>query len=176
MTIMPLLTVDRQRDIETRVNDMCARIGLSYPDNGIMDICKALNIEVKEGDFGADHENVSGMVRARGEDGKNVPQIFLNHKNSPERKTFTIAHEVAHLELGHVRDEKFRIDKFDYLHDDRNEETEANYFAACLLVPRFKLEEAYTAYFGDIKLIARFFQVSTGMIETRLSWLKKNPV
>lgn len=50
-----------------------------------------------------------------------------------ERKTFTLAHELAHIQLGHfseLRDEIYGDSYFNY-----DLEQEANYFASCVLCP-----------------------------------------
>lgn len=72
----------------------------------------------------------------------NEPAIFYNAKHTEAMQAFTIAHELGHYFLHHLDDmeaEIICIDRdFNRLgtEDDKFEkEVEANYFAACLLMP-----------------------------------------
>jgi Zn-dependent peptidase ImmA (M78 family) len=53
----------------------------------------------------------------------------------------------------------------------KQRELEANYFAACLLVPEHKLRQLYNAT-KDISLIANYFGVSRPVILLRINYLK----
>ena len=78
-------------------------------------------------------EGVCGVIFRR--DGR--PFIAANKKDTLKRRIFTVDHEVGHYILQPLADEEeYRLDKYRY--DDKNAEkgTEANYFAASLLVPK----------------------------------------
>lgn len=72
----------------------------------------------------------------------NEPAIFYNAKHTEAMQAFTIAHELGHYFLHHLDDmeaEIICIDRdFNRLgneYDKFEKEVEANYFAACLLMP-----------------------------------------
>ena len=71
------------------------------------------------------------------------PVIFYNAKHTKEMQAFTIAHELGHFFLKHLENEEAEIicidrdfQRMDDSDDEKLErEVEANYFAACLLMP-----------------------------------------
>lgn len=71
------------------------------------------------------------------------PVIFFNSKHTPAMQAFTIAHELGHYFLKHLENEEAEIiclnrdfQRMDDSSDAKKErEVEANYFAACLLLP-----------------------------------------
>jgi len=109
-------------------------IGIAKPPVDLAKIAERLGVEIRPFELGAE---VAGILYRDG--ARKV--IVVNHKHSPVRQRFTIAHELGHLVLHkgepvHV-DEGFRIN----LRDPRSataeevEEIEANAFAANLLMP-----------------------------------------
>jgi len=80
-----------------------------------------------------------------------VISIYQSPEISRARERFTLAHELGHLMLGHskylraeyceARD--FTIDETNILGDLRSLEWQANYFAACLLLPKRALVKAF---------------------------------
>ena len=96
------------------------------------------------------------------------------------REIFTVAHEIGHHEL-HLNENYTLIQDADML--DRNtQEEEANYFAACLLVPQDQLElfikyeladkEPFKWNTLDIARMQTAFNVSFDMILNRLDSLR----
>lgn len=112
-------------------------------------------------------------------------QIFINSKESPVRQRFTAAHELGHLFLHN--DEGVIIDTSETIYHfrssnfslgDQTKETEANYFAACLLMPAEFLEKIFSEYgfirFDDedtLEQLANRFNVSKIALCTRLGAL-----
>jgi len=77
--------------------------------------------------------DISGLLYRQGED----LIIGVNADDSPARQRFTIAHEIGHLKLhqsGFFVDRAYRAWRDD-LPSDPNEERQANWFAAELLMP-----------------------------------------
>lgn len=170
---MALLKTDRQAQIDNAIEDIKLRSGMSYPENGLLDIAKAFNISTLEMDF-SKFPTVKGVVQYKNKKGKPEPKIFINKDLPPEGKTFTLAHELGHFFL-HPNEDKLRIDHFDYSQQTKEslEETEANYFAASLLVPKEKLLKTLSVT-HDMGAVASYFGVSKPVIETRIQWIKKN--
>lgn len=170
---MAVLTFERQKQIDNVIQDIKLKTGLSYPENGLLDIVKAFGINVLEVDL-SKFPSVKGIVQYRNDNNQPDPKIYINKNLPKEGKTFTLAHELGHYFL-HPDQLKLRIDQFDYSQNTQNslEETEANYFAASILVPKEKLLNVLSIT-HDISVIAAYFGVSKPVVETRMGWLKKN--
>lgn len=66
--------------------------------------------------------------------------VFSNSSQVLSREIFTVAHELGHIQLGHVGSHKQVIKDTDVL-EKTNEEAEADYFAACFLMPKDKVDK-----------------------------------
>lgn len=107
--------------------------------------------------------------------------IFSNSSLILSREIFTVAHEIGHQKL-HLSEQGKTIIK-DNNFDDRDEnEIEANYFAACLLMPdekvnkfiRLELNDKTSNWTGlDIARIQTAFNISYDMVLIRLKELDK---
>ncbi|MBP8961237.1 ImmA/IrrE family metallo-endopeptidase [Patescibacteria group bacterium] len=88
--------------------------------------------------------------------------IYYNLNNHIHRNRFTVAHELGHFVLGHLRrDYILEVDS------KNREEAEANEFAAELLMPMKTLKEFYKKN-PDPKKLALDFLVSEKAMYTRL--------
>lgn len=106
--------------------------------------------------------------------------IFSNSSLIKSREIFTIAHEIGHQKLHLLGQEKTMIKDDDF--DGINEyEVEANYFAACLLMPDEKVKKFIRLELNDkpveewngldIAKIQTSFNVSYDMVLNRLNAL-----
>jgi Zn-dependent peptidase ImmA (M78 family) len=106
--------------------------------------------------------------------------IGVEGKLNYEKKRFIIAHELGHYILEHMNKEKDEIkfyktdlDNTSYCSDQ--EDSEANYFADCLLMPEnfvIKIYQIYRKYTNSINVItngmADQFSVPESMLKRRL--------
>ncbi len=93
--------------------------------------------------------------------------IFSNSSLILSREIFSIAHEIGHQKL-HLSEQGLTIIKDDNF-DDRDEfEIEANYFAACLLMPREKVQKFIRLELDD-KDINRWNGLDIARIQTEFS-------
>ncbi len=110
--------------------------------------------------------------------------IYLNRKNSPKRKRFTIAHEIAHFlkhraylntVQEHIDDDKeaFQYPTLNRLEDthamtdeDQQRECEANKIAAEILMPEGRFKEIW-AESSNLDEVADRFDVSTSAASIR---------
>ena len=169
---MSKLSVAAQIKIDKKIDRIKAITGLWYPESTLLEIMQAYapDLEVKEFDFGEYSKYIKGAIKYA--NGSN-PAILINAKRSSTRgKNFTLAHEFGHFIL-HENQEKFRLDLVDYSSDETIQETEANYFAASLLMPQDAFEDISTLTSDDDK-IAAYFGVSVPAVKVRREWIQKN--
>jgi Zn-dependent peptidase ImmA (M78 family) len=170
---MAQLSQKDQAFIDGVIDSVSQKLGVSYPENSLLDFAEKAGVKVVETDLHKITPTLSGAILYENPVRKTNPTIFI-HKDMPDsRKAFTLAHELGHHFL-HESD-KLRLDDLDYSKDDKDtkEESEANYFAASLLVPKDlfvqKLDEGL-----DTEELAKYFQVSPLMIRNRTRWIKTN--
>lgn len=166
---MPWLTKNRQIEIDQIVEDLLQQTSTS--EGGIVrlvDLCDELGVIVKHAPSLDDAGRVSGVIKY-----SDPPTIYIKKSLSPERQKFTLAHEIGHYLLHKKEGVDFRVDNLDYSGDDTMQETEANYFAGVLLLPKNLLLRAKEQRLSNEK-IARIFGVSEAVIDVRLKWIKRN--
>jgi Zn-dependent peptidase ImmA (M78 family) len=133
-------------------------------------LASALGISVKKVNFSGD---VSGQLMRLGED---QFIISVNAHHSPTRQRFTIAHELAHFVLhrhligaGITDNCAYRaIGSTGNPNIHRREESEANKFAANLLMPADSIISLQNNGIEDTNLLARKLGVSPRAVEIRL--------
>jgi Zn-dependent peptidase ImmA (M78 family) len=164
-----ILEKKRQTEIDDIINELLLNVGVSFPEDSIGILLSKLGIQYS---VAADlPERISGVVFTR----EGNICVAANKQDTLKRRIFTLAHELGHIILKHPMDpngEKYRLDQYNYSSED-NDETEANYFAASLLVPKDKLQWALSQT-RDISIVARYFGVSEIVIQNRKRWLFTN--
>ena len=103
-------------------------------------------------------------------DGEAKYRCFYNHDEAPVRQRFTQAHELGHVMLKHVDEHtvQMRDDRFD---NSNPIETEANAFAAELLMPRRWLPQLLSEA-DTIESLAATLGVSITALHYRLRNLR----
>lgn len=127
-------------------------------------------------------DTMSGVILY--DENENKFTIFINTTKHANRQHFTLGHELGHyfLHKDILRHEKGFIDQDDsldgknilYRLDDAEKslyETEANHFAAGLLMPSRLVHEAWEVV-HDIEECAKLFNVSTVAMSIRLTELE----
>ena len=135
----------------------------------VQGLALALGIKVREAYLS---NNVSGMI-CKTDRGW---EITVNARHGATRKRFTIAHEIGHFVLhrsligdGNVDDRAYRSDGS--VKNNRigpREETEANRFAANLLMPADAIIRLQNDGIDNTVEMARRFNVSDGAMTIRL--------
>lgn len=111
------------------------------------------------------HDNESMHVRELGDF-----TVFVPRLTSPRRDRFTIAHELGHYFLHYARPGMTGEMVFNRGGSDRAE-TEANFFAAALLMPTVQFAAEWKRTDGDVLVLSRIFDVSPRAVEVRASVL-----
>ncbi len=114
-----------------------------------------------------EEKEVSGLLDAA------TKKIYLNVEELPERQTFTIAHELGHLELEHEPNE-YGAYKRNALWEEEGKpdaEKEADKFASELLMPKKLINDTMKKYGltkSDAGDLAKIFGVSVSAMKYRL--------
>lgn len=169
----------RRKHIRSLVDDLLAVHRVQSPPVPVEQIAVALGIEVRHEPA---EDDLSGFLYRDRK--RKVAVIGVNATHHPNRRHFTVAHELGH----------YLLHNFDDVHVDRQfkvwlrneesgqgvdvEEKEANLFAAELLMPASLLDEAVKEI-GVVDLdderalakLARRYGVSTQAMTFRLAYL-----
>lgn len=129
-------------------------------------IAKHLGLTIQEENF---EDNLSGVLL------RNEKVIAINKSHSDRRKKFTIAHEIGHFII-HTKLDKFfdGVYKREKINTTANNvhETQANEFAASLLMPKKELlksiEEVNMGKIQSLSQLAEVYRVSEQAMSFRL--------
>lgn len=165
---MAILLQDRIAEIEARAADvLVSTFGTADVDLPVDlgAVAKSEGIQLKEAVFKDD--DAIGLYE-RGE-----KKIYVKRGSHLPRMSFTIAHEIGHHILHEdIEEETFwRRDILSLEKQDPGQETEANWFAASLLMPKIKIE-LYWSKIQDIDALADIFGVSRSAMLWRLKNMK----
>jgi len=136
-----------------------------------------MGVHLTEEEFG---DSLSGAAMIDG--GKKI--ISVNKSHSEHRKRFTMAHELGHILLHEDQSLSVDVKPITFLRDDAAStgqqwrEVEANFFAACILMPEAlihteltKLQKKHLDEDELIEALAKKFNVSPQAIGIRLGAL-----
>lgn len=156
------------RDIERKALEVIEAYNITKPVVNVAEIAKGRGVGIKEIKMPDGYDGVAGFYD------RDTKTIYLDVKDSPVRKLFTIAHELGHIFLEHPHYAVlFRIPKKDVKYSEQ--EQEANSFAAHLLMPEFMLRDymqKYNLSKSDYKLMADIFGVPISSMRFQLEYLK----
>jgi Zn-dependent peptidase ImmA (M78 family) len=149
--------------VEQFAKEVLVQHGLYSVPVDPVDLASKLGVTVHNAKFADD--SLAGLIAKRGDNA----QILVEQSDPPYRKRFSIAHELGHhflhlLQDGHIIDR--RVDMFREKQpaaasgsSHRNQEIEANWFAAALLMPE-DLVRLHWAENPSVTVLARVFNVS----------------
>lgn len=158
--------------MEDIVETLLEKNGIYRPPVPVEAIAQTEGIEIRQAPTGT---NISGaLVRSNG-----FVFIAVNSAHHPNRRRFTIAHELAHYHLRHAGtdyhvDGDFTVNLRDQTSSDatNRDEIEANAFAATLLMPKkflFKdLVDLLPLDQEKVRRLAKKYQVSEQAMTIRL--------
>ncbi|RUT76995.1 ImmA/IrrE family metallo-endopeptidase [Marinobacter sp. NP-6] len=136
--------------------------GISTSPLNVSELSLELGIIVR---FQPMHEDDSGTLFKEKKTGQWV--MIVNSLHHPHRQRFTIAHEIAHR-IRHAANQDEFNDKAFFRNGNSNwMETEANNFAATILMPKEDFIRAVDSGKTRIEEIAAHFQVSSMAVRIR---------
>lgn len=142
---------------------------ISKPVVDVEKIASGEGYTIREIKMPEEHKNVAGFHDAD----KKI--IYVAADDAPQRKLFTIAHELGHIFLNHPNySVLYRITKKD--NEYRAEESEANSFAAHLLMPRYMVRQYLNKYNiarTEVRTMADIFGVPVSAMQYTLDYLDK---
>ena len=134
-------------------------------------VLEKLGFEYLEFDPNEEIQHISGVVN------HDRRHIIVNRTEPPERRLFTLAHEIGHVALHpgeNAIDFRRRVAQWDHLEDEAlRKEHEADIFAYELLMPFEPFVIAYLETDGDINAMARRFYVSPQDIADRVDFIER---
>lgn len=95
--------------------------------------------------------------------------IVLNASEIPSRQRFSLCHELKHI-LDHPAREVLYT-RLRPVEGKDGAEAVADFFAACLLMPKMWVKRAWTTGVNDVGKLAFLFEVSPAAMRVRLVWL-----
>lgn len=99
-------------------------------------------------------------------------QIVINRNANLGRRRFTLAHEFGHVLNWNARKLLYaNLGHGDPAKHDRQIEQVTDHFAACLLMPRRFVKQAWTTGIQDTEALAELFKVSAEAMRVRLTYL-----
>ena len=119
------------------------------------------SVGFRPGPLDADAAKVSGMIDY------SARKIFVNASESLARQRFTLAHELGHAVLHENTGSKIVDFRADLDNPAPGKESDANQFAAALLMPREAFIEQWLINKCDVDALARVFGVSRQTAEIR---------
>ncbi|RYF30034.1 MAG: ImmA/IrrE family metallo-endopeptidase [Cytophagaceae bacterium] len=161
-----MLTRPNYRKAEQEAQRILDEMGLVSPPVNPVKISKDLGLSVVFATFSGESRGISGFFDCE----ENA--IFVNEEEYPLRQTFTVAHELGHSVL---HGEWARSADYQVLWRDPTKqhqdfrETEANAFAASLLMPRDMMDKYWNRL--SLEQMSRLFAVSVPAMKNRLSFL-----
>jgi len=159
---------------EARSFAVLQRFGIDAPNFDIRDVARGLDIDIKMGGVSGGDARIVKLENGRG-------IIRLNKMIvEPVRQRFSIAHEIGHWEQHPNLTQGYLCTAADLRDYGRSsEESEANWFAATLLMPKFLVPPAVFRHdpnFGFISKLARDFGTSLTAAARRFVELSSQPV
>lgn len=147
----------QSREARRRAQAVLDMFHVRRPPIDVAEVAKKLGFEVLDYDF---PETTSAILVIEGD----IRAIGVNKAFAEARRRFSIAHELGHFLLGHGdfadSEKTFEDGSYNYLDPQNRQETEANEFAAELLMPERFLKKDLQEIGRDAPALAKRYQVS----------------
>lgn len=166
--ILSLRMVPDYKKAEKIAHELLVKYGFNDPLINVVAIAQYEGLEIKE----FDEDDQVKLKNTAGFFDPATRTIYINKNDPPNRKTFTIAHELGHFKLEHDASRYGVLPRWQVPGIEKEPiEKEADCFAANLLVPEDMLKKVMKDYELDKKdtsLLCNMFGVSEDVIRFRL--------
>ena len=159
------------QNAKTKAEEILRENYITTPPVDFYEIARNEGLEIETKDFGDEFNNISGYIKP------GIRTIYVNSRDSENRRKFTVAHELGHWLLHRNKLEE-EPEKYAILYriplgrsSGDPVEQEANCFAANLLVPEALLAERMTHAHTEEQL-SQEFMVSKDVIGYRVANLE----
>ncbi len=132
-------------------------------------LSNALDIIIKDKKFEEDKKDFSGILYKNSNTKKWI--ILVNRDHHPNRKRYTIAHELGHWCLHKHQKSLFEDKIFFRGGNSEKSEWQANDFASEILMPENDFRAKIESGINEVEDLAREFQVSTIALRIRVKKL-----
>jgi Zn-dependent peptidase ImmA (M78 family) len=167
MPVRPLTLSEAYAVAELQANKLLELMELHKP---AVDIAKIANLPKIEIHLEPRHRMPTLAGFSQWADGRWL--IVVNRDSVPGRRRFTLAHEFKHILDHNAARIVYRgIGYGDKKRHDQQIELICNHFAACVLMPRTWVKQAWASGIQDIESLAGLFKVSVEAMNTRLVYL-----
>lgn len=139
-------------------------LGISELPINTVKICAELGIKLHYYEPTDESDGMSCYIN-------NIPHIFVSSAVLPERRRFTVAHEIGHIILNHVG--KFELVNREPTPQDNPIEQAANVFASRLLAPACVLWGCNVRTADQIQELCKISQTAAEYREERMNELYK---
>ncbi len=155
-----ILTVDTfEKVLEFAKNRRIKKVPLD-----VYKLAEELKIKILEESFDEEEKELSGILY---EDSKKGWVIRINRCHHPNRKRYTVAHEIGHWCL-HKHDKKLFKDKIFFRGGEKSKtEWQANQFASEILMPEDEFRRKVNSGITKVEDLAKEFKVSTIAVRIR---------
>lgn len=161
--MMETINMLPKAEVQQKANELLAEVGiLGEIPVPVEKIVEYLGFECYLFKPNANTIDIAGAVNHQNK------KIFINESDPPKRQIFTVAHEIGHILL--QSDQEDHIDYRRYNVTDKKE-SEANYFAGCLLMPENIFSYQWKLLNSDINKLSELFGVSTTAVAVRANIL-----
>jgi len=146
----------RSRAARHRARELLKMVGIKNPPVDVNNVAATLGFTVLQFAFA---ETTSGITFIEG----NVKSIGVNQYHAPTRQRFSVAHELGHFLSGHESYDNCAThveDRPIWLDPQNRQETEANEFAAELLMPEQFLKLDVAEHGLNASYLAKRYEVS----------------
>lgn len=164
-----------REEIEKKAEDVLIAHNLFTIPVDVVKIANHNGVGIFNAKFSED--NISGMLAKRG----NNVTMLINQSDYPNRKRFSIAHELGHhflhlFEDGEIVDTEIDLFRFETNSNNsqdqiRIREIQANQFAAAILMPAGLVKKYFHDESSELEVLAGLFKVSEEAMGYRLNQL-----
>jgi Zn-dependent peptidase ImmA (M78 family) len=167
--VIKMTTIESYRDIEEMAERTLDQFQMKNIPVNPLAIANRLGAKVINAEF---HEpDISGLIIKKGSE----VTIYIKNSDDPVRKKFTLAHEIGHLVLHLQNLDGDFVDRYHmrrasnkrFTPEDSQKESEANGFAAALLMPKDRVFKFWSEC-DSIRSMAEIFEVSESAMGYRL--------